>query len=407
MRIARTGDLAYRNTDGSERIEVVTPEVLFSKDSIDSFKMKPITLEHPPEMVNSSNSTRYSRGLTGHHAVIDSTFLGLVGTVTDKETVDSILKGEADQTSCGYLAGIRPHNDGKYYQTNRSGNHIAATRAGRAGVDIGFHIDSADEFWWATREDAWREDINNDLINEVLQISPRQYFISTSKPMTKLDDTAPEVRSDECESCGDDCPCKSCKAKKKKKMMMTQTDSLESEFEAAILALINRADGVDGGFHDALNELLRMDVGGGCGKGWTGTKGNCKRVPKGTAKKVKTESKALSTIGKSSLGAKNKARLEELRAKKTTLERRAAKKKQIKEGLPSEYKMISAKAAEGKGSKSMTLAVKPGQSLYDVQDVSRMAAKVFRDIDAKHAKRAKEAKAAAKKTSTKSRKKAA
>ncbi len=145
MRIARVGELKYRNADGTERIEVVSPEVLFAKDSTDSFKMKPITLGHPPERVTAENARQYERGMTGHAITIDNDFLGIVGTVTDKETIDAIERGDASEVSCGYDAPIRLRPDGKYDQLSRYGNHVAAVYRGRAGSEVRFGMDSADE----------------------------------------------------------------------------------------------------------------------------------------------------------------------------------------------------------------------------------------------------------------------
>jgi hypothetical protein len=108
MRIARCGELRYRNLDGSERIEVVKPEVLFSKNSMDSFKMKPITLGHPPTRVTAENARQYQRGMSGHCVIIDGDFLGLTGTVTDEEAIKEILSGRARQLSCGYDAEVIP-----------------------------------------------------------------------------------------------------------------------------------------------------------------------------------------------------------------------------------------------------------------------------------------------------------
>jgi hypothetical protein len=154
MRIARVGELRYYNLDGTERVEVVTPEVLFNKDSIDSFKMKPLTLKHPQEgKVTPKNFRKYGRGLTGHTAVIDGDFLGLVSTIADEEMIEEVVSGRADQTSCGYDAPIRQRNDGKYDQVERRGNHIAAVPHGRAGADVGFHLDAAEEYWLQVRCD--------------------------------------------------------------------------------------------------------------------------------------------------------------------------------------------------------------------------------------------------------------
>jgi hypothetical protein len=162
MRIARVGELTYRNADGSERVEVVSPEVLFDKDSTDSFKMKPITLGHPPVKVTSENARQYERGMTGHAITIDGDFLGIVGTVTDKEAIDAIERGDASEVSCGYDAEIALRSDGKYDQLNRSGNHVAAVNRGRAGSEVRFGLDAADsaDVWVQNSDEGTTEQIN-------------------------------------------------------------------------------------------------------------------------------------------------------------------------------------------------------------------------------------------------------
>jgi hypothetical protein len=162
MRIARVGELTYRNADGSERIEVVSPEVLFDKDSTDSFKMKPITLGHPPVKVTSENARQYERGMTGHAITIDGDFLGIVGTVTDKEAIDAIERGDASEVSCGYDAEIALRSDGKYDQLSRSGNHVAAVNRGRAGSEVRFGLDAADpiDVWVQNGDEGTTEQIN-------------------------------------------------------------------------------------------------------------------------------------------------------------------------------------------------------------------------------------------------------
>ena len=177
MRIAKAGELKYRNTDGSERIEVVSPEVLFSKDSMDSFKMKSITYPHPPVRVNSVNSMQYQRGMLGHYAIIDGDFLGFVGTVTDKSAVDALLSGEAREASSGYGAPIRLREDSKYDQLARLGNHVAIVPAGRAGTEVRFHVDGDEESCWYQADAIDGYSVESEALQEVFKdIQPIQIW---------------------------------------------------------------------------------------------------------------------------------------------------------------------------------------------------------------------------------------
>lgn len=145
MTIAKVGELKYFNKDGSERLEVVTPEVLFDAKSIDSFKMKPITSpNHPPVMLNADNAGAYSKGMTGNLVTIDGDFLGIVATVTDAETIRNIKGNRTKQVSCGYMAGTRQRSDGKFDQIYRLGNHVTICEQGRAGADVRVNVDSVE-----------------------------------------------------------------------------------------------------------------------------------------------------------------------------------------------------------------------------------------------------------------------
>jgi hypothetical protein len=145
MTIAKVGELKYFNKDGSDRLEVVTPEVLFDSKSIDSFKMKPITSpNHPPVMLNADNAGAYSKGMTGNLVTIDGDFLGIVATVTDSETIRGIKSGRTKQVSCGYMAGTRQRSDGKFDQVYRLGNHVTICEQGRAGADVRVNVDSVE-----------------------------------------------------------------------------------------------------------------------------------------------------------------------------------------------------------------------------------------------------------------------
>jgi hypothetical protein len=172
MTIAKVGELKYFNKDGSERLEVVTPEVLFDAKSIDSFKMKPITSpHHPPVMLNADNAGAYSKGMTGNLVTIDGDFLGIVATVTDAETIKSIKSGRTKQVSCGYLAGTKQRSDGKFDQLYRLGNHVTICEQGRAGADVRVNVDSEDG---TPLEVFTSESIanNDEIMNTITNTSP-------------------------------------------------------------------------------------------------------------------------------------------------------------------------------------------------------------------------------------------
>lgn len=113
-------------------------------------------------------------------------------------------------------------------------------------------------------------------------------------------------------------------------------DSFEENSMSALS--LDRLDGaMDSAIAPALQALLsHMDKGGTgpCGKGWVGTKPNCKRPPKGAntksgASKVKAESESLSKLGKKSSPSdrlkylREKAAIRNMAAKPKTKQERA------------------------------------------------------------------------------------
>lgn len=141
--IARTGPQEYRvcdideNSDDESPIEINrNSEDVFSPETIASFENKPLTNEHPTENVTPTNFRNYSVGFA--RDIHQGKFEGqdvILGTLifTDEEAISDIESGRKTELSCGYDCDIVERN-GKYYQTNIRGNHIALCEAGRAGI---------------------------------------------------------------------------------------------------------------------------------------------------------------------------------------------------------------------------------------------------------------------------------
>jgi uncharacterized protein len=149
--IARTGIQSYVNADGSMRREYRPEDEVSSGESLASFASKVITDEHPPELLDSDNTSKYQKGFTGSEIVYDNGFVKAVMTVTDKSLISKIMRGDMKEVSAGYRVefdsspGITP--EGEHYdgtQRNISGNHVAVVRRGRAGPDVKLHLDRMD-----------------------------------------------------------------------------------------------------------------------------------------------------------------------------------------------------------------------------------------------------------------------
>ena len=154
--IAKTGVFEYRvkrqdGTIGTIR-ELRPPRAVFEKESMATFEMAPLTLEHPPDLLNPDNVGQYQTGTVsnvrkdGEHLVADI-------RVNRRDAIEAIESGSARQLSAGYKARVatRPGtfvgDDGKEVrfdtvQETVLGNHVAITRKGRQGPTVALRMDS-------------------------------------------------------------------------------------------------------------------------------------------------------------------------------------------------------------------------------------------------------------------------
>lgn len=149
--IARTGVQMYSDADGSVRREYRPEGEVASPESLASFGAKAITLEHPPVLLDSANTKSYQIGFTGNEVVYDNGFVRAVMTITDKDAIEKIMRGDAKEVSAGYRVEYDPTpgvtDGGENYdgiQRMISGNHVAVVRRGRAGPQVKLHLDRMD-----------------------------------------------------------------------------------------------------------------------------------------------------------------------------------------------------------------------------------------------------------------------
>ena len=141
--IARTGTQEYLGReigfDGEDAEKVITvqrnPEEVFSSPSLASFEGKPVTNDHPPDLIGPDDVAVYEKGHaqnirrgTGEWA--DYILADL--HIHDRELIDAIQSGKRE-ISCGYECEYEPNDDGTYSQKNIRGNHVAVVDRGRAG----------------------------------------------------------------------------------------------------------------------------------------------------------------------------------------------------------------------------------------------------------------------------------
>jgi hypothetical protein len=138
----KAGEVGFTDRDPEEIVNIYRPpEEVFNDESMQSFACKPVTNNHPRELVTIDNIKKYSVGMAGMNVEKDEDKLKTVLTITDKCTIKQIEDGKCE-ISNGYTADIdieEGYADAVKYdgvQRKIKGNHIAVVEKGRAGSAI-------------------------------------------------------------------------------------------------------------------------------------------------------------------------------------------------------------------------------------------------------------------------------
>lgn len=138
----RASELGLTDRDPNDIVRVFRPESeVFAVDSLRSASRLPITMDHPPAMVDSRSYVEYARGETGEEIVRDGEFIRVPIRVTDAMAVDSV-RHDRREFSMGYTAEIvmdAGEYNGEKYDAKATGiryNHLAACRAARGGPEL-------------------------------------------------------------------------------------------------------------------------------------------------------------------------------------------------------------------------------------------------------------------------------
>lgn len=150
-RIARVGPQTYDDAGGGSHVELRLPEDVFDAESLASFHLVPVTNNHPPVLLDSTNASTYSRGSVGESVrKLDDTWVGALLMITDGPTIQAVESGR-QQLSNGYTCELDTTQDpklierwGPYAAIQRKirGNHLAVVDAARAGTDARIRLDS-------------------------------------------------------------------------------------------------------------------------------------------------------------------------------------------------------------------------------------------------------------------------
>ena len=148
---ARVGTQLYTRGDGTQVREYRPEDEVSNPDSLASFGMKAVTLNHPKVLLDSKTTKLHQVGHAGSHVRFSDGFVEVALVITDQNAIDAVQRGDAQEVSAGYRVdydptpGVTPN--GESYdgiQRNIKVNHIALVARGRAGREARLLLDSCD-----------------------------------------------------------------------------------------------------------------------------------------------------------------------------------------------------------------------------------------------------------------------
>lgn len=152
---ARDGILEYRLPGGKVRRELRLPETNSCEDTLVSYGSKPVTIEHPPVLLDSANSKNYQVGTSDpvpiYEKRYDKGFVGGIVRIFNADAVGLVKSKKKQEISIGYTCDVDNTPgiwNGEHYdaiQRNVQVNHIAITEKGRAGPEVRLRLDSSND----------------------------------------------------------------------------------------------------------------------------------------------------------------------------------------------------------------------------------------------------------------------
>ena len=164
--VTSIGVFTYARKDGTIQRELRLPEEVFAEKTLSSMKLKPVTLNHPTELVTSDNADKLQVGSLGDNPswtkewehrnweeVTDGINCAIDMIITKKDAIDAVLNGK-QALSMGYTCDLEMAEPGAtwcgieydFIQRNIRYNHCAIVDSARAGdnAKIELRADSED-----------------------------------------------------------------------------------------------------------------------------------------------------------------------------------------------------------------------------------------------------------------------
>lgn len=135
--------IAFEDREWDDIIRVYRPpEEVFDQKALDSFRLIPVTNDHPYEDVTASNWNDHAVGSTHGDVARDGNFVRTRLMINDAGAVNDVQRGKSE-LSCGYtntieiVSGTSPEGE-PYDAISRDilGNHVAIVEKGRAGPEV-------------------------------------------------------------------------------------------------------------------------------------------------------------------------------------------------------------------------------------------------------------------------------
>lgn len=164
--VTSIGVFTYKYADGTILRELRLPEEVFSPESLESMKLKPVTNDHPDGMVTPDNqkelqvgslgsnvttTTQYSSGAgwNDNNKITDGIHVAIDMTINRADAIEDVLNGRR-ALSMGYTcdiedsAGVYMGVEYDCIQRNIRYNHCAIVDEARAGDAAKIRLDGAD-----------------------------------------------------------------------------------------------------------------------------------------------------------------------------------------------------------------------------------------------------------------------